>query len=176
MITSIQTMVPYLVVASHILLIILFLAVLARKSWGRNIFHVLSSKALLWGLLIALAAVGGSLFYSEVVGFEPCVLCWWQRLFIYPQLVLFVVALWKRDRAVFKYSAALAALAGIVALYHSYVYWGGSSILPCTALGGACSKIYVYAFGYITIPAMSLTVALYFLMLAWAHRLSVRSQ
>jgi disulfide bond formation protein DsbB len=175
MTAAIQTTVPYLVAASHVLLALLFLAILARKGWGKRIFHVLASGALAWGLLVALAAVSGSLFYSEIVGFEPCVLCWWQRVFIYPQLALFAVALWKRDKGVFAYSATLAALAGIVALYHSYVYWGGASLLPCTAMGGACSKIYVYAFGYITIPSMSLTVALYFLLLAWVNRLHARS-
>jgi disulfide bond formation protein DsbB len=175
MTASIQTLVPYLVVLSHALFLFLVAAVIWRKSWGKKTFNLLGSKALAWGLLVALGAVSGSLFYSEVVGFAPCVLCWWQRVFIYPQLVLFAVALWKRDRGVFKYSAALSILAGIVALYHSYVYWGGESLLPCTALGGACAKIYVYAFGYITIPAMSLTIALYFLLLAWANRLYQRS-
>lgn len=172
---AIQTFLPYAVVASHVLFIFLLAAVLARKGWGKPVFLHLGRYALLWGFLLGLAAVGGSLFYSEIVGFEPCVLCWWQRVFLYPQAVIFGIALWMKDRKVFAVSVALTLLAGIIALYHSYVYWGGTSILPCTALGGACSKVYVYEFGYITIPSMSLTVVVYYLFLAWVHRLYERS-
>lgn len=169
---TLQAIVPYLVVLSHIVLGLVFLATIFRHSWGKKIFSFVGSHALIIGLLVALGAVMGSLFYSEVVGYEACVLCWWQRLFLYPNLVLFAVALWKSDRSVFLYSAPLALLAGVVALYHSYVYWGGESLLPCTSLGGACSKIYVMEFGYITIPSMSLTVALYFLLLWWINKLN----
>ena len=162
MANAIQTLVPFLVVASHVLLVAIIFNQSFRAFINKNI--------LLFGLLITLGAVAGSLFYSEVVGFEACLLCWWQRLFLYPQAALFFVAYLKNDRSVFSYSVPLSTLAGIIALYHSYVYWGGESILSCTSLGGACSKIYVYAFGYITIPAMSLTVALYLLLLAWINK------
>lgn len=175
MIQTIQSVLPYGVVVSHVLLVLLFLAVLARRGWGRKTYVFLSQRVLLAGLLVSLAAVLGSLFYSEAVGFEACVLCWWQRVFIYTQLVLFALAFRKKDHNIFPYSAALALLAGVVALYHSYVYWGGTSLLPCTALGGACSKIYVMEFGYITIPTMSLTIVLYLLLLAWVNRIYQRS-
>ena len=169
--TFLTTTLPYLVLFSHVLLASLLLATLARRGWGREIFSFLGRNSLLLGFLVSLAAMGGSLFYSEVVGFPPCVLCWWQRVFIYPQAVLFALALWKRDLGVFLYSGTLSTMAGVVALYHSYVYWGGKSLLPCTALGGACDKIYVMEFGYITIPTMSLTVVLYLLLIAWINRL-----
>ncbi len=168
---TLQILVPYLAVISHVILVLVFIATLFRHSWRKRIFSFVGRHALVLGLMVALGAVMGSLFYSEVVGYEACILCWWQRLFLYPNLVLFSVALWKSDRGVFSYSAPLALCASIVALYHSYVYWGGESLLPCTALGGACSKIYVMEFGYITIPSMSLTVALYFLLLWWINRL-----
>jgi disulfide bond formation protein DsbB len=171
MISLLTTITPYLVVVSHGLLVVIILAVLARKSWGRAVFLFVGRHSLVLGFLISLAAVVGSLFYSEIVGFPPCVLCWWQRLFLYPQAVLFALALWKKDLGVFLYSGTLAVFAGIVALYHSYVYWGGKSLLPCTALGGACDKIYVMEFGYITIPTMSLTIVVYLLLLAWINRL-----
>ncbi len=171
MTNTIQSLLPYGVALSHVVLAFLFLAVIFRQSWGRDVVKFVGGNAIVIGFLVALSAIGGSLFYSEIVGYEPCLLCWWQRLFIYPQVLLFGVALWKKDRGVFAYSAALAIFAGILALYHSYVYWGGESLLPCTALGGACSKIYVMEFGYITIPTMSLTIVLYLLLLAWINRI-----
>lgn len=172
---QLQDLIPYIVIVSHIVLATLFFAALARRSWGREATHFVGKHALPLSFFVSLAAVVGSLFYSEVVGFEPCVLCWWQRVFLYPTLVLFALAAWQKDRGIFLYSSTLALLAGVIALYHSYVYMGGTSILPCTALGGACSKVFVYAFGYITIPSMSLTVVLYLLLLAWANKLYQRS-
>ena len=166
----IQTAIPYHVVASHVLLVFMVITTIWRKSWSKE-FAFFGKYALSLSLLVAFGAVAGSLFYSEIVGYPPCVLCWWQRVFLYPTLPLFAVALWKRDYGVFKYTNVLAIIAGVFALYHSYVYWGGKSLLPCTALGGACSKIYVYAMGYITIPSMSLTIVVYLLVLAWINKL-----
>lgn len=164
---SIQQTIPYLVLISHVLLAILFISLLFRNPlalWvGKN--------SILLGFLVALGAVAGSLFYSELVGFEPCVLCWWQRVLLYPLAILFGAALWKKKGDVFIYATPLALISLIISLYHQYVYMGGKSLLPCTALGGACAKIYVMAFGYITIPMMSLTVALFILLLAWTHRI-----
>ncbi len=168
MILLIQNNLPYLVLVAQIGLVILFVATITRARFLNSL-----GRHTLWaGFLISLVAVCGSLFYSEIVGFEPCVLCWWQRVFLYPQVILFAIALWRRDRGIFKYSVALALCAGVVALYHSYVYMGGTSLLPCTALGGACSKVYVYAFhGLVTIPSMSLTIVLYLLLLTWINKI-----
>lgn len=171
MVSAIQAILPYMVLISHVLLVVIFLAVIFRNNWGLDIVNFVGRNALVIGLIVAISAIGGSLFYSELVGYPPCVLCWWQRLFIYPQAILFAIAVWKKDFGVFAYSTVLSLFAGVLALYHSYVYWGGESLLPCTALGGACSKIYVMEFGYITIPSMSLTVVLYFLLLAWINRI-----
>lgn len=168
MIHSIQNLIPYAVVLGQIALLALFVSLLLKNQFAKWA----GKNALLIGLLVSIAAVSGSLFYSEIVGFEPCVLCWWQRVALYPTPILFLVALLKKDRGVFKYVAPLVSLGGIVALYHSYVYWGGTSILPCTALGGACSKNFVYAFGgYVNIPAMSLTVIIALLLLAWSNKI-----
>jgi disulfide bond formation protein DsbB len=167
----ITTIVPYAVLLSHVLLVFLVLAIIFRDSWGRVVVSFVGTYALLLGLLVSLGAMVGSLFYSEIVGFEACVLCWWQRIFLYPQVVLFSIALWKKDASIFVYTVALTALAGVVALYQSYVNWGGGSLLSCTAEEGACARLYVMEFGYITIPAMSLTVAIYLLLIPWMYKI-----
>ena len=171
MMATIQTLMPYGILASHVAFVILLLALIFRKSWGEGLSAWVGKHAILLGFLFALASFSGSLFYSELVGYAPCVLCWWQRVFLYPQVILFGVALWYKKRDVFLYSVPLVSISTIISLYHQYVYMGGPSILPCTALGGACSKIYVLEFGYITIPMMSLTAALFLLLLAWSHRI-----
>jgi disulfide bond formation protein DsbB len=172
----IQTTLPYKVLVSHILLVVIILAFIFGKSWGSGIVRFLGKNSVLLGFLVSLGAVIGSLFYSNVVGFEPCVLCWWQRVFLYPTALILGIALWKKDKGVFRYVSPLAVLGGIVALYQSYANMGWGSILPCTAEGGACSKLYVFAFGYITIPVMSLTICLYLLVIAWANKIYSRNE
>lgn len=160
-------MIPYLTLASHIVLgvVLLSLALGVNKS----LLQWVSRHSLHLGLLISLSAIAGSLYYSNVVGFPPCDLCWWQRVFIYPALPLFAVALWKKDFGVFKYITALAAIASLISIYHLFVQMGGNSILPCSA-SASCDRLYVYEFGYVTIPAMALTVSAAFLILAWVRR------
>jgi disulfide bond formation protein DsbB len=170
-IIAIQTLAPYLVVVSHVLFVIILLALFSHRSWGRPIISFVGKQAILFAFLITLVALGGSLFYSEVIGYEPCVLCWWQRVFLYPQVLIFGLALWKRDTSPFLYAVPLSVFSALLSTYHSYVYLGGKSLLPCTALGGACSKVYVMEFGYVTIPLMALTIALFIFLLAWSHRI-----
>ncbi|MDQ3089934.1 MAG: disulfide bond formation protein B [bacterium] len=160
----------YLTLFSHILLVGIILSYIFRNSWGRGIVVFLSKNYLLLGFLVSLLAIIGSLSFSNIVGFDPCVLCWWQRVFIYPLPLLFLVALIKKDRGVYKYAIPLSLVGGIIALYHSYINLGGSSILPCTAEGSACAKLYVFEFGYIIIPLMSLTIALYIITLSLIAR------
>jgi len=81
------------------------------------------------------------------------------------------MAIWKKAPRAFLYAVPLTLLGALVASYHSYVSLGGASLLPCTAVGEACSKVYVMAFGYVTLPFMGLTVALYILLLAWADKI-----
>ena len=172
MFENVNSLIPYLVLLSHIVLGFLLFAIISRRLWGGSIQRFLGKNANLLALLVSLVAVIGSLFYSEVVGFEPCVLCWWQRIFLYPLVVIFGVAFWKKLPDAFLYAVPLALLAGIVSLYHAYApLFIGSSILPCLAEGGDCSRVYVMAFGYITIPVMSLTIVTYVLLLAWVNKI-----
>lgn len=119
----------------------------------------LKSRTLAFGFMVSLLAVVGSLIYSNVIGYPPCELCWIQRIFIYPQFVLYAIALWKNDKTVFKYAFALALLGLVVAIYHNWIDLGGSQFIACdTAV--SCTRRYVAAFGFVTIPFMSLSALL----------------
>ncbi|MBX4206228.1 disulfide bond formation protein B [Candidatus Parcubacteria bacterium] len=174
MIQTIAWLMPFLVLGFHLFLVVAVFALIFRKSWGRSLVHWVGKHAITLGLLLSVIAVGGSLFYSNGVGFEPCYLCWWQRIALYPLLVLFLTALKDKDRGVFKYTMRLSVIALILALYHSYVQWGGNPLIPCSATA-SCAKLYVYAFHYITIPTMSLTIAVSVILLWLANRLYQRS-
>jgi disulfide bond formation protein DsbB len=125
------------------------------------------SLTLAW--LIAVAGTGLSLFYSNIKGFEPCTLCWVQRVFLYPQVILLGLALWKRDRQVGAYSLGLSMPGALVTGYHYYGQMVNSAALVCRAgeTVSPCAQRFVLEFGYVTIPMMSLTafVALIVLML-----------
>lgn len=171
MLNAFAVTLPHLTLASHIVLAFIFIVLAFGKHFDAKIVPWLGEHALRLGLLVSVAAFLGSLLYSTGLGFEPCVLCWWQRVFLFPLVPLFLVAWWKGDRTVFQYAVPLALLAGIIALYQSYTLMGGISLLECTSAEGACSRLYVQEFGYITIPVMSLTVSLYILALAWAKKI-----
>lgn len=124
--------------------------------------------------LISLAGVVISLIYSEVFGFIPCGLCWLQRVFLYPQVILALLALLKRDRGIADYLLSLSIVGALIALYQHYLQMGGAVLINCPAVGvGAdCAKRIVFEFGYITFPLMSFTIFALIIMLA----LIVRTQ
>lgn len=123
------------------------------------------------GFLSALGAFVLSLFYSNVVGFPPCELCWVQRIFLYPQLVLFGMELYKRDRSIVDFSIVFATLGSLVSIYHVYIENGGSSNLSCATTNSinvtqvSCATRYIYEFGYITMPIMALTLSLFIIII-----------
>ena len=111
------------------------------------------------GFAISLSAALFSLVYSEIIKFAPCYLCWWARVFMFPQAFLFGVALWNKDRKVINYSALLLFVGFLVSAYHNLgYYFAESSSLPCDASGISCYQHLVSEFGgYISIPMLSLT-------------------
>lgn len=130
---------------------------LARKSKENIFVKFFARNGILFAFLTALFATALSLYYSEIVGFLPCVLCWYQRIFLYPQVILLGLALHKKENHILDYALALAIAGGIIALYHTYISYGGLSLFPCSATGVSCVRQYVFELGYISIPVMSLT-------------------
>ena len=137
-----------------------------------------------WGLiftcwLIAMAALFGSLFFSEVMGLKPCVLCWWQRIFIYPLAVLFLVGLFpqghKTDHSVVRYTLPLAVIGLGFAVYHYLVYSGfiPESLQPCSE-ELSCAQINLELMGFVTIPMLSIFAysAIIILLIIYRKRFS----
>lgn len=106
--------------------------------------------------LIALAAMLGSLYYSEIIGFAPCKLCWWQRIFFYPLVFILGLGICKKDKNLTDYTLLLSALGGLIAFYQVLLERGLAPSLTCLADGAvSCSYIFVMYFGFLTIPFMS---------------------
>ena len=107
-------------------------------------------------LLVTISTLG-SLFFSYVVGFAPCVLCWYQRIFLFPLVILLAMGLFPFDKSVVKYALPLAIAGWLIAFYHNLLYSGiiPESIQPCSQ-GVSCTEKYIDLFGFITIPMLSL--------------------
>ena len=106
---------------------------------------------------IALAAMLGSLYYSEIRGLAPCVLCWYQRILFYPLVAILAVGIIRQDRSVPFYVLPLSIIGIGVALFQWLLQLGviPEQAAPCT-LGVSCVTKYVEYFGFITIPFLSL--------------------
>ena len=106
--------------------------------------------------LLVSVSVTGSLFFSYVLEFEPCVLCWYQRICLFPLVIILATGLFPFDKSVVKYSLPLAIAGGLTALYHTLLYAGiiPESIQPCSK-GVSCTEKYIELFGFISIPMLS---------------------
>lgn len=135
-----------------------------------NIFSFINKHGIALAFTVALVSTLGSLTYSDILGYEPCKLCWFQRIFMYPEVLLLGVALYKREKTIIPYALLMAVFGEIIALYH-YIIQLGFLPAPCTVSGYSvsCAKKFVLQFGYITIPLMAFTafvMIIYFLMLS----------
>ncbi len=107
--------------------------------------------------LLAALSTTGSIFFSSVMEFAPCVLCWYQRICLFPLVVILGAGLLSFEKHVVKYSLPLALVGWSIALYHTLLYSGiiPESIQPCSQ-GVSCTEEYIDLFGFITIPMLSL--------------------
>lgn len=112
--------------------------------------------SLLLPLALAIAAVStlGSLYYSGIVHFRPCRLCWWQRIFMYPLVPLLGIGTLRRDRSSAIYAIPLA-LGGLgYSAYHTQLRWFPEQGSSCEA-EAACTSVWVNTFGFVSIPFMA---------------------
>jgi disulfide bond formation protein DsbB len=112
----------------------------------------------LFGLwFVSVAATTGSLFFSEVMMLPPCLLCWYQRIAMYPLVLLFGLALFPLDLKVIRYALPLALIGWGIAVYHNLLYYKliPEHMVPCTQ-GISCTTVLLEWLGFITIPLLSL--------------------
>lgn len=147
-------------VGLQLLFLVLFATLLLhdRVRACAHIMRVFRPYVLSVAFVLTLVGSALTLFYSDVLGFEPCALCWWQRIFLYPQVILFGLALWRRDTHVALYSSILSLLGLGIALYHHALQMLPAGSLPCPATGVSCAQRLVFEFGYITFPLMSVSL------------------
>jgi disulfide bond formation protein DsbB len=108
--------------------------------------------------LVSIIATGGSLYFSEVMQFVPCNLCWWQRILMYPLVLLLGVASYTNDRGVARYALPLSIMGMGVSTYHYLGQKVPGFLPPSVCRGGVpCSGEYINWLGFITIPLLAFT-------------------
>ena len=171
----------YMAVLANILVVLLIIAFIAKKYVKNDalnkILNLINGKVVLWGFIISLLAVLGSLYYSEIAHYNPCKLCWFQRIFMYPLPFIFGVALIKKSKEILPYALTLSVIGGLIAAYHyflqvqSILFPNVEIITPCSVVGYApsCAEYFTLQLGYVTIPMMSFSAfALMTVILAYS--------
>lgn len=106
----------------------------------------------------ALALIGmlGSLYASEVVGLIPCVLCWYQRIALYPLVAILAIGIWRKDSHVYVYVWPLVAVGAAFAAYHTLLQWRviPEAVAPCIN-GISCVTAQFSLFGFVNFPLLS---------------------
>jgi hypothetical protein len=129
------------------------------------IARAIEGRAVIAAWLVATLATVGSLYFSEVAGFVPCTLCWYQRIAMYPLVVILGLASLRRERRAPTGAAALAAIGAVIAGYHVALEWIPSLDTGACAAATPCTFIWFRAFGVFSLPTLALTAFLLVLLL-----------
>jgi disulfide bond formation protein DsbB len=167
MITFISSALAVLTIIGQIGIIVLLVALLSKSPMAGKIKALVGSRASLFALIVTGTAMLGSLFYSDIALYEPCKLCWYQRILMYPQAIMLALALKWRDHGVLRYVQVFSVAGFLLATYHYLLQLGWVPSIACSTVGYSvdCAKVFVMQFGYITIPLMAATAfALAFLI------------
>jgi len=151
-----------LVVLGQIFIPVAILYLLFFKKYNSKVNKLINNNSILFAFIVALVSTLSSLYYSQIAHFIPCELCWFQRIFMYPLVVLLGLALIKKKDEIIDYCLALVAIGTLFSLYHNYIYYNTQTANFCSIIA-PCTERYITSFGYISISLMALTA---FLMIA----------
>lgn len=102
-------------------------------------------------------AIAGSMFFSEILKFPPCTLCWYQRMCMFPLVIILGIGIYKNLKQSIVFAAPFAGIGWLISVYHNLLYYKviQPSIIPCSS-GVSCTEKQLEVFGFITIPLLSL--------------------
>lgn len=107
--------------------------------------------------IVALVSTAGSLYFSEVLGFAPCILCWYQRIAMYPLVLIIGIGIATKDTHFYRYALPLAIMGAGFAFYQNLLYYNiiPERLAPCVS-GISCITRYIKLLGFADIPLLSL--------------------
>ncbi len=161
-----------LTILAQVLIVLLVLFLVTKKLSFMNFIY---GRAFLFAFFVALISTLGSLTYSDIIGYEACKLCWFQRILMYPQVIILGMALFKKNYSIADYPIVLSIIGAVLAGYHYLLQIGVAPAIPCSAVGysASCSQRFVLQYGYITIPMMALSSFILIALLLYANKRSL---
>lgn len=136
------------ILIASIVLIIAWITGNPIASWVRNNAHILLR-------VLFIGAVASSVIYSDFLGYEPCLLCWYQRMAIFPIAILLFTDDIRSSVLLQRQVLLLGAAGFLIALFHNFITIFPQSGIDACGTGPSCLNLYVFQFGFITIPMMS---------------------
>jgi disulfide bond formation protein DsbB len=129
-----------------------------RSRRARRFLANVRPLALFLAWLVAGVSMIGSLYFSEVAHYEPCKLCWYQRIAMYPLAIILAIAVAKRDYGVRRYVVPLALIGAVISSYHYLIEWYPNLEGDGTcSLAVPCTFVWFRRFGFVSIPYMALS-------------------
>lgn len=156
-------------IVAMVVLRLIALVSVSANGWYREIAAVLEPNAVGMAFIVAMLATAGSLYFSEIAHFEPCKLCWFQRIAMYPLVVILGIAALRRDPGIGIYVKALALIGGLISTYHIALEWVPSLDSGACGTGPACTVIWFRALGFISLPTLALTAFVLIITLLSLH-------
>lgn len=139
---------------------VMYLATCLYNKKTSRLLNFISDYILPFGFAITGVGMIMSLYYSEVLGIIPCVLCWYQRIFMYSQVFLFGYAWYRKDRNILPYTLLLSIVGFVIAVYHHALQIGYDIYKPCSTSPFAvdCAKPTFIEFGFVTFPFLAIVL------------------
>jgi len=151
-----------------VLRLVAFVSSGARGALG-TLGAVIEPNAIGLAFVVAMLATIGSLYFSEIAHFEPCKLCWFQRIAMYPLVLILGLAAVRRDSDVSIYVRLLAGVGALISLYHLALEWIPSLDTGACGTGPACTVVWFRVFGVVSLPMLALAAFLLIFTLLSLH-------
>ncbi len=116
-------------------------------------------------LIQVVIAIVGSLYFSDIKGYEPCILCWYQRICMYALFPIIIIAKLRKESKIYQYILPISIFGFIISLYHNLLYTNIIKFEFCST-GISCTTKYIDYFGFISIPLLSLIGFIIIIVLA----------
>ena len=167
-----------------------FFAILSLITWGATVsvivlavirrtrpesalayfFDDIRANAIWLAFAVAIVTTLGSLYLSEIAHFPPCPLCWYQRICMYPLFLMLLIAGLRRDREIYWYVLGPAIIGTGFAIYHSQLQAFPDQAGPFCKLNDPCTARWVWEFGFVSIPFMSLAAFTFIITMMFVLR------
>jgi disulfide bond formation protein DsbB len=112
--------------------------------------------ALVGAWVVTALAMAGSLYFSEIAHYQPCMLCWYQRIAMYPLVLILGIAVFRRDLSIRLYAIPLAAIGAVISTYHYFLEWFPEIDTGACTVGIPCTQVWFREFGFVSLPLLAL--------------------